>query len=197
MIEFIRGRLPVTILGIRVVVPSNIAKHFQAHARLVKVHVEIFDDAFPGEAPDGAALVVQKVRAAINIRFQGGGSKPGYVFVDRGRGFYHPATGKITNEFKEALEENGLKAVMGNDASVQPGHMQEVLLHETSVSWLRVRLAESLPAEAWLETRQEYGTRLKRCCDAVNRDLDVEGLCRGFVKRIKTLHSLEGGRLKK
>ncbi len=114
-----------------------------------------------------------------------------------GRGFYTPASGRITKEFKEALEEHELEAVMGNSGSAQPGQLQDVLLHETAISWLRRRLAETEPAKSWLETREEYGTRLKRCCDAVNRECDVEGLCRGWMKRMKRLDDeTKGDRLK-
>ena len=37
---------------------------------------------------------------------------------------------------------------------------------------------------------------LKACCDEINSDLDVEGLCRDFPKRICQLVKNEGGRLK-
>lgn len=161
-----------------------------------KLHCVIFDDTFPGECPAGASVLVQKVRAAINVRFQAARSQPTWVFVDRGKGFYATATGTITQEYKEALAEHGFKAMMGDHARAQPGNCQEIMLHETAVSWLRVRLAETLPREAWLETREEFSTRLKSCCDAINRDLNVEGLCKGFMKRIHQLQEKEGGRLK-
>jgi len=50
-------------------------------------------------------------------------------------------------------------------------------------------------SKSWLETREDYGQRLKRCCDEINRELDVENLCRAFPKRIKQLKDAEGGRL--
>ena len=62
------------------------------------------------------------------------------MFVDRGKGFYHPGTAAITPEFKAALKTCKFKAFWGGDASAQPGHLQELMLHETAVSWLRVRL---------------------------------------------------------
>ena len=36
-----------------------------------KLHIEILPDSFPGETEEGAAIMVAKVRAALNIRFQG------------------------------------------------------------------------------------------------------------------------------
>ena len=161
-----------------------------------KLHVDVFDENFPGEGPAGAAELVSKVRAALNVRFQGATSQPNCLFTDRGRGFYFPNSGVITPEYKEALADNDLEAFLGDNALVQPGSMQDVLLHETAVSWLRHRLAQSTPRACWKETRPEYGRRLKRCCEEVNKDLDVEGLSRGLPKRMKQLHDKEGDRLR-
>ena len=72
----------------------------------------------------------------------------------------------------------------------------DILLHETAVSWLRVRLTESTPTRSWEETRVEYSGRLKRCCDDINAHLEVEGLCRAWPKRIRQLRDLEEGRLR-
>ena len=77
----------------------------------------------------------------------------------------------------------------------QPGSLQDILLHETAVSWLRKRLERSTPKKCWEETREAYMSRLKRCCDDVNRECDVEGLCNGFPKRMRKLAESEGGRL--
>ena len=67
---------------------------------------------------------------------------------------------------------------------------------ETAVSWLRIRLAESVPAKAWAETREQYTSRLRACCQAVNSSYNVDGLCRAFPARIAKLRDAEGGRLK-
>ena len=37
-----------------------------------RLHVEVFDSDFPGECEEGAAILVAKVRAAVNLRFQAG-----------------------------------------------------------------------------------------------------------------------------
>ena len=84
---------------------------------------------------------------------------------------------------------------MSDNASKQPGNLQELMLHETAVAWLRKRLAETVPRKAWLETRDAFSARLKTCCEGVNRDLDVEGLCGDFPKRVAKLRSRQGGRL--
>jgi hypothetical protein len=161
-----------------------------------KLHVEVFDEGFPGETPEGAARLVARVRGAVNCRFQGDATKPDRVMVDRGRGFYAIANGKITSHYRDALREHGLTNMMGADASVQPGQMQEVMLHETAVAWIRWRLTQTTPAQCWLESRAEYEARLKRVIADINANLNVKELCYGLPKRLEKLISVEGGRLK-
>ena len=62
---------------------------------------------------------------------------------------------------------------------------------------MRVRLAETTPPRPWLEMHEEHNQRLKACCGAVNRDLGVEGLCRGWLKRLGDLEAKAGGRLQR
>ena len=161
-----------------------------------KLHVEVFDEGFAGECPEGAARLVARVRSAVNCRFQRDTTKPDKVMVDRGRGFYAIATGKITSHFLDALREHDLTNMMGPDASIQPGHMQEVMLHETAVAWIRWRLTQTTPAQCWLETRAEYEARLKRVVADINANLDVKGLCYGLPKRLEKIIAADGGRLK-
>ena len=79
---------------------------------------------------------------------------------------------------------------------VQPGKLQELMLHETTVSWIRLRLGKTVPVKPWEETRVEYAARLKMICEDINSNLEVEALCRGFLKRIQKLVDREGGRVK-
>jgi hypothetical protein len=69
-----------------------------------KLHVEILDEDFPGEVPAGGAILVEKVRAALNVRFRTGA--PSILFVDRGKGFYDPGHGRILHQFKAALRDS-------------------------------------------------------------------------------------------
>ena len=100
-----------------------------------KFHIELLGEDFPGETPEGAEILVAKVRAALNIRFQGS-APPGILFTDRGQGFYHINGGRITDEFKAAVREHGLKTFYGDNASVQPGTLQDRMLHEMSAAWI-------------------------------------------------------------
>jgi len=160
-----------------------------------KLHIEIFDEDFPGEVPAGGAILVEKVRAALNVRFRS--DAPSVLYVDRGKGFYDPGTGKIVPAFKQALRDNQLKAFWGDDASAQPGNLQEMMLHETAVSWMRHRLVLSTPKSPAQETRCEYASRLKAACHDINQNFNVEGLCRRFLKRVQDLKDAGGGRLPK
>ena len=161
-----------------------------------KLHVEMLGEDFPGETQEGAAIMVRKIRAAINVRFPGGDA-PRTLFSDRGPGFFNPGTGGITAGFKQALREHRLRAFMGEDASQQPGELQELMLHETAVAWCRYRLARCVPQRPWLETGAEYGHRLKKVVADINRSLDVEGLCQELPCRVEQLLVKDGGRLPK
>ena len=74
-------------------------------------------------------------------------------------GWSRPATYK-----KPSCEVNLLICVRGyygDDASIQPGNLQQVMLHETAVGWIRYRERAKRPATPWQETYAEFGTRLR------------------------------------
>ena len=160
-----------------------------------KLHVELLPDKFPGETGEGAQIMVSRVRAAVNIRFQGA-TPPQVLFTDRGCGFYQN-TGQIQEKYCEALREHGLKAFFGQDAAVQPGQMPDVMLHETAVAWLRLRLTKTLPRRSWEESLDDYRARLKGCAAYVNANYDVAGLCNELPQRVRKLDELVGNRLAK
>ena len=92
-----------------------------------KLHIQVLGKEFPGEIPSGAAILAEEIRKVVNIRFQGA-DQPKILFVDRGKGFWQMNSGTITKQFKAALKENSLKAYYGENASSQPGNLQEVML---------------------------------------------------------------------
>ena len=161
-----------------------------------KLHVEMLPPNFAGDHPDGAAPLIAKVRAALNVRFPGA-SPPRVLFVDRGCGFYNAGTGAITPEFKAALADHDLKAFMGDDAARQPGSLWEMMLHETAVSWIRRGLTWSLPSKPWEESVDDYTARLKAVVQRINSEYNVEGLCKELPLRVRDLHEAQGGRLGK
>ena len=101
----------------------------------------------------------------------------------------------MTREYSKALKEHNFKTAVGAAAPLQPGNFGDVLLHETAISWLRLRLKQTDPKEAWLETREQFTTRIKQCAEFINKEYDVAGLCLSFVSRINTLVEKEGDRL--
>ena len=159
-----------------------------------KLHIEVLGTDFPGEKPDGAAVLVDQLRKAVDKRFPGA-SQPKTLFVDRGQGFYEKNHGKITDEFKDALRRNSFKAYYGDNAKVQPGALSEVMLHETAVSWIRWLQKQTRPKEPWNESVEEYASRLKRIAQDINKRHKVDNLCRGFPKRVELLIEAEGDRI--
>ena len=127
----------------------------------------------PGEVAAGAAILVGQIRKVVDKRLPGPG-KPKILFVDRGQGFYHKMGGKITPQFKAALRENSLKAYYGDDAKAQPGKLQELMLHETAVAWIRHQEEQTRPKEPWLESVDDYGSRLKGIAQNISKRHNVE-----------------------
>ena len=119
------------------------------------------------------------------------------LFTDRENGFFNSGTGKITPAYKHALRAQKLRAFFKDDASVQPGQLQEVMLHETAVSWTRLRLTQTLPKRSWEETTEAYCRRLKTCAAYINERYDVRGLCNELPARVAELERRRGDRLGK
>ena len=161
-----------------------------------KFHIEALPDDFPGETPGGAVVMVGRVKAALNVRFQGARA-PKVVFTDRGNGFFGAGNGKITKEYKKALAAAHLKSFFGDDASIQPGNLQEIMLHETAVAWTRDRLAKTLPRRPWEETPDAYRGRLKLVAAHINDHYDVDSLCRELPARVHDLWLKKGDRITK
>ena len=115
--------------------------------------------------------------------------------TDRGQGFYRSMGGKITPEYKQALQQHGLKAHAGNNALTQPGNLQEVMLHETAVAWIRQREAVTQMRKPWKETAEEFQSRLRSICEYINNNYDVEGLCKGFPTRVDGVVEAAGCRV--
>ena len=135
------------------------------------------------------------MRAASHIRFQSG-DQPAVVSTNRGQGFFKLKSGRITPEYNRALQEHGLSAFMGQDASRQPGDLEELMLHETAMAWVINRLKVTRPARAWEETEAEFGERLRSVAEYINTTFDVESLCKGLPQRIAKLRDAKGDRLK-
>jgi len=159
-----------------------------------KLDIIVFDEDFPGETAAGAASVVARIPGVLARRFPNANRLPRQVFVDRGRGFYTPA-GPITIKYKEALRLAGLVPFAGDDASIQPPNIADLLPHETVTSWIRTREAKGKPKSPWLETRTSFKKRMGDIARDINRTLDVEGVCRSFAHRLDDVVAAQGDRL--
>ena len=155
-----------------------------------KLHIEVLPDDFPGDVEEGMAAFVARVRAGLNARFPDGGPKQ--LFTDRGNGFYGSGSGAMTDSYRAALKANKLNAFMGTSASMQPGCLQEVMLHETAMAWVRIRLAKTVPKNCWTESVADYHKRLKACCADINATHNVDGLCRELPLRVQMLVDNKG-----
>ena len=78
----------------------------------------------------------------------------------------------------------------------QPGNLQEVRLHETAVPWIRRRESLTRSTEPWKETVPELAKRMREIAHDENANLNVEGLCRAFPKRLQLLVHAEGDRIR-
>ena len=109
--------------------------------------------------------------------------------------FWATNSGKITGEFTAALLENDLKTYYKDDAGMQPGNLQEVMLHETAVSWIRRGEALKRWPNPWEVTLEQFATRLKGVVKEINEPLNVKGLCRAFKQRVQKLVDRDGDRI--
>ena len=117
--------------------------------------------------------------------------------TDRGNGFYDSGSGAITAGYRGALRQHGLKACMGETVAVQPGQLQEVMLHETAMAWVRQRLKRAVPRQPWKETTTAYHARLKEVAAYINNNYNVGDLCHRLPTRVKLLLDAEGDRIAK
>ena len=73
--------------------------------------------------------------------------------------------------------------------------LQDYLLHETAMAWMRERLKKTVPREALKETAEEYHTRLKKCAALCNSKYDIDSLCKETPWRTEELLKRKGDRL--
>ena len=93
------------------------------------------------------------------------------------------------------MATNGFKAFMGDNAALQPGSLQEMMLHETAVAWIRRRQTLTTPKSPWDESVEDFGQRMRGIVNDINENVDVAGLCQAFLKRVEELIERRGGRL--
>ena len=155
--------------------------------------------AYPGESPEGARLLVEELPHLLDRMFGENARKPRTIFTDRGPGFYHRRWGTMTGEYEIALRRHGIKAWAGPNALRGPrAQPADVLLHETAISWLRRRREKTRPNMPWLETPAVFAARLERVVCGINAEYKVRELCLEFPERLRCLvEETHGDRLPK
>ena len=157
---------------------------------------------FPGEKPEGASLLVERLPALLNKMLGSSARKPRTIFTDRGPGFYHRTWGTITGDYESACKEHGFKPWQGTNAKkgphAQPGDIGDVLLHETAISWMRRREEATRPTKPWEETPHDVAERLQSAVRHVNSNFEVRALCMEFPQRLHDIvNKTAGDRLPK
>ena len=79
----------------------------------------------------------------------------------------------------------------------QPGTMGDLMLHETAVARVRLKIGKGTPAQPWLETPEQFKARMQQVCREVNAEYEVESLCRELPSRLEALKDRGGDKLKK
>ena len=166
--------------------------------------VEVFTDVdeYPGETPEGARLLVERLPGVLNTMLGPSAKKPRILFTDRGPGFYHRRWGTITGDYESACREHGFRPWAGANSKrgphAQPPDVADVLLHETAISWLRSREEGTRPRVPWEESPQAFAERLHEAVKHINNNYNVRGLCMEFPGRLEDLASrTKGDRLPK
>ena len=93
------------------------------------------------------------------------------------------------------MATHGLKTYYGDSAAVQPGNLQELLLHETAVGWIRHREPKTRLQRPWEETIAQFTSRFKGIAQDINDNLNVDDLCRALPRRVQELVDREGDRI--
>lgn len=123
---------------------------------------------------------------------------PKTIFSDRGPGFYQASSGTIVASYKEALVANGFKPWAGDESKWQPADMPDVMPHETAVAWVRNYMKNHpFKSTKKVEENVKLFKKLLAQCEAhINKNYDVEALCRCFPRRVQALIDAKGDRLR-
>ena len=68
------------------------------------LHVAVWDEDFPGEPSEGAAIVATQIPKVLERMLPSASRLPRVVMRDRGRGFF-TSRGALTNKYADALKE--------------------------------------------------------------------------------------------
>ena len=108
------------------------------------------------------------------------------------------SSGTIVAAYRDALAAHGFKPFAGEEAKWQPPDILDVLLHETVASWVRAYFRK-MPF-GWKPKVEDnvklFKKRLRKCEAHINKNYNVDGLCKAFPRRIEALIAAGGDRLR-
>lgn len=122
---------------------------------------------------------------------------PRCLFSDRGSPMYVPS-GWSTKDYRNCAEARGFRLWTGPDGSSQPGHIADLLPHETGVAWIRslTKPSASFGCKKVGESKTEFKNRMGRAVEYINGNYEVGNLSRCFPRRIQELVDKGGDKLK-
>ena len=141
--------------------------------------VVVFTDVehFPGETPEGARILVERLPSVLDRMLGRAAKQPHILFTDRGPGFYHRRWGTITGDYETACRSAGFTPWAGSNCKegprAPPPDIGDVLLHETAISWLRREEESARPRKPWEETPRMLGKRIQTAVNKINKEVNV------------------------
>ena len=160
------------------------------------MHVEVMGEDWHVDGTHMASFV-RRLPRVLKEMLGTDARLPRTVFTDRGTGMYTPL-GRLVGAYEAALADEGFHPYWGNDASAQAADMPDLLLHETAVALFRARMRKEAPQGLpWQETREAWAARARRVVRCINRNCDLQSLCREFPARLEACVASGGDRLRK
>jgi hypothetical protein len=162
-----------------------------------KVHFEVMPDMWQQNG-EGMAYLVDKLPAILRKMLGRQARLPRVMFTDRGPGFYHASSGRIVDQYHQALTRCKFRPFAGEDASWQPPDMPDLFMHETVVGWAR-RYFRKHPFKKrgnLVESERSFREILANCADYINSTYKVNALCHSMPARVTKLLAKKGLRLK-
>lgn len=164
-----------------------------------RLHVEFMDSSW-AQTGEGMAQLVKRLPNILRTMLGHGAMLPRVVVSDRGPGFYVSGlrNGQIVPAYRAALAKAGMRPFAGEIAAYQPPDCPDVLLHETSVGWIRKYFKKhpfTRAADLYANVERMRAV-MAQCLQHINTNNDVLKLCNAWPKRLQELVDNEGERLK-
>ena len=162
-----------------------------------KVHFEVMGADWE-QTGEGQAELVAKLPKILRSMIGPKDSLPRTIVTDRGPGFFSK-NGYFIREYKAALKKHSFKAYVGDeDATDQPGDLQDVWPHERVAAWAKDWLGKHpIPLKGGLDHMEDLTPlRLRACAKHINEKCNVDRVNRSWPRVMRNLKKAKGDRLK-